>query len=58
MFKVYPVDDSKLDIQKSLMYGNIETLTEKDFLVRVYVVRGLDLQPKDSNGRVILIKVF
>ena len=52
MFKVYAVEDNKLDIQKSLIYGNLQTLENKEFLVRVYIVRGLNLQPKDSNGRV------
>lgn len=52
MFKVYAVDDNKTDIKKSLIYGSLETVVEKEFLLRVYIVRGLDLQPKDSNGKV------
>ena len=30
-------------------------MSKEEFLLRVYVIRGIDLQGKDSNGKVYLI---
>ena len=52
MFKVYPVLDNGNDLQNQMLYKNVQPLNRDECIVRVYVVRGIDLQPKDSNGKV------
>jgi hypothetical protein len=58
MFKVYPVLDNGNDILKNMVYQNVETLSQEECIVRVYIIRGLDLKPKDSNGKVFCLQNY
>ena len=52
MFKVYPVPDNFLN--NNMIYQNVQTLDKEECIVRVYIIRGLEMQPKDSNGKVFI----
>jgi hypothetical protein len=52
MFKVYPVDENLSNFHDYLIFKNVQPMNKEECIVRVYIVRGIDLQPKDSNGKV------
>ena len=51
-FKIYPIPEDADNVQQNLFFSNIKQVVKEECLVRVYIVRGIDLQPKDSNGKV------
>ena len=38
-----------------MMLKNVQLMENEECLLRVYIVKGIDLQPKDSNGKVFEI---
>ena len=51
-FKIYPILDKSDNLQQNLFFNNIKQVIKEECLIRVYIVRGIDLQAKDSNGKV------
>ena len=55
MFKVYPIaENSRTSVVENMIFRNIQPMHKEECIVRVYVVLGVDLQAKDSNGKVII----
>ncbi|KAG8009074.1 Myoferlin, partial [Nibea albiflora] len=50
-FKVYPLSDDPGVALPPRQFRELPDSGPQECLVRVYVVRGIDLQPKDNNGR-------
>ncbi|TMS22003.1 Myoferlin [Larimichthys crocea] len=50
-FKVYPLPDDPGVSPPPRQFRELPDSGPQECLVRVYVVRGIDLQPKDNNGR-------
>jgi hypothetical protein len=55
MFKIYPIEESDIITPDKLLYKNVQTITREECVIRVYIVKGIELQPKDSNGKVKFI---
>lgn len=55
MFKIYPIPEDAQNITDNMIFKNIQPMHKEECLLRVYIVRGVDLQSKDSNGKVIRI---
>ena len=53
MFKVYPVSEDAQNITENLIFKNVVPMHKEECLIRVYIVKRIDLQSKDSNGKVI-----
>ncbi|XP_031416619.1 myoferlin isoform X1 [Clupea harengus] len=51
MFKVYPLSDDPGVAPPPRQFRELPESGPQECLVRIYVVRGVDLQPKDNNGR-------
>lgn len=51
-FKVYPLPDDPGVALPPRQFRELPDSGPQECLVRIYVVRGVDLQPKDNNGRV------
>uniref|UniRef100_A0A3Q4AGS0 C2 domain-containing protein n=1 Tax=Mola mola TaxID=94237 RepID=A0A3Q4AGS0_MOLML len=51
-FKVYPLPDDPGVAPPPRQFRELPDSGPQECLVRVYVVRGIDLQPKDNNGSV------
>ncbi|XP_034754827.1 myoferlin isoform X2 [Etheostoma cragini] len=49
-FKVYPLSDDPGVSAPPRQFKELPESRPQECLVRIYVVRGLDLQPKDTNG--------
>ncbi|XP_026206806.1 myoferlin-like isoform X3 [Anabas testudineus] len=50
-FKVYPLPDDPGVPSPPQQFRELPDSGPQECLVRIYVVRGIDLQPKDNNGR-------
>ncbi|XP_041829318.1 myoferlin-like isoform X2 [Melanotaenia boesemani] len=50
-FKVYPLSDDPGVATPPRQFRELPESGPQECLVRIYVVRGIDLQPKDNNGR-------
>ncbi|XP_040032655.2 myoferlin isoform X1 [Gasterosteus aculeatus] len=50
-FKVYPLPDDPGVAPPPRQFRELPESGPQECLVRIYVVRGVDLQPKDNNGR-------
>ncbi len=48
LIKVYPLPN---DILPRRIMENFPSNNLEECLIRVYIIRGIDLQPKDSNGK-------
>ncbi|CAF0722705.1 unnamed protein product [Brachionus calyciflorus] len=51
MFKIYPIPDECQNVDDNLIYKNVVTMHREECIVRVYIVKGIDLQSKDPNGK-------
>ena len=51
LFKVYPLSEDSEQIFSRRMTENLSHNDVQDCLIRVYIIRGIDLQAKDSNGQ-------
>ncbi|KAM4607196.1 myoferlin isoform 2-T2 [Polymixia lowei] len=49
-FRVYPLSDDPGVPSPPRQFRELPESTPQECLVRIYVVRGIDLQPKDNNG--------
>ena len=52
MFKIYPIPEDTLSVADNMIFKNIQPMHKEECILRVYIVRGIDLQSKDSNGKV------
>ncbi len=52
MLRVYRVLENAQSIENSLIFKNILKMEREECLLRIYIIRGIDLQSKDSNGKV------
>ncbi|KAM7371001.1 hypothetical protein PAMP_010507 [Pampus punctatissimus] len=50
-FKVYPLPDDPGVTPPPRQFRELPESRPQECLVRIYVVRGIDLQPKDNNGK-------
>lgn len=50
-FKVYPLPENPDEDLPDRLMENFPSNNLEECLIRVYIVRGIDLQPKDSNGK-------
>lgn len=53
-FKVYPLPDDPGVPAPPQQFRELPDSGPQECLVRIYAVRGIDLQPKDNNGKVRL----
>lgn len=51
-FKVYPLPDDPGVAAPPRQFRELPDSGPQECLVRIYVIRAIDLQPKDNNGRV------
>jgi len=54
-FKMYTVPENSVDIKDNLIFKNVQPIEKEHCIIRVYVIRGIDLQPKDANGKVSFV---
>lgn len=54
-FKVYPLPDDPGVAPPPRQFRELPESGPQECLVRIYVVRATDLQPKDNNGKVRMI---
>lgn len=54
-FKVYPLPDDPGVAPPPCQFRELPESGPQECLVRIYVVRATDLQPKDNNGKVRMI---
>ena len=52
MFKIYPIPEDAQNVTDNMIFKNIQPMHKEECILRVYIVRGIDLQSKDSNGKV------
>ncbi|KAF6728418.1 Myoferlin [Oryzias melastigma] len=50
-FKVYPLPDDPGVTTPPRQFRELPESGPQECLVRIYIIRGIDLQPKDNNGR-------
>ncbi len=53
MFKIYPIAENAECSKDNMIFKNVQPMHKEECIVRVYIIRGIDLQSKDSNGKVI-----
>ena len=51
MFKVYQLPSDPADTPTARYFGHIPPSKPMECMVRVYVIRGNNLSPKDPNGK-------
>ena len=51
LFKVYPLPEDPSESLPHRIMENCPSNNLEECLIRVYIIRGIDLQPKDSNGK-------
>ena len=51
LFKVYPLPEDPNEALPVRLMENLPSSSLEECIVRVYIVRALDLQPTDSNGK-------
>jgi len=49
--KMYTVLENQLNVGENLIFRNVLPMNNEVCLLRVYLIRGIDLQGKDSNGK-------
>lgn len=49
---MYTVPENSLDIKKNMIFKNVQPIEKEDCIIRVYVIKAIDLQPQDANGKV------
>lgn len=54
-FKIYPLPDDPGVPAPPRQFRELPESGPQECLVRIYVVRGIDLQPKDANGMVSIV---
>lgn len=52
MFKIYSVPEDCTNIKDNMIYKNVSSMHREECIVRIYIIKGIDLQSKDSNGKV------
>lgn len=52
MFKIYSVPEDCVNIRDNMIYKNVSSMNREECIVRIYIIKGIDLQSKDSNGKV------
>ena len=57
MFKVYRVLENTQTITNDLIFKNVQPIEREECLLYVYIIRGIDLTAKDSNGTVIIYQL-
>ncbi|XP_041065098.1 myoferlin isoform X2 [Carcharodon carcharias] len=50
-FKIYPLSDDPNIQTPPRQFAELPDSGTQECLVRIYIIRGIDLQPKDSNGK-------
>ena len=51
MFKIYAIPEDSQNVTDNMIFKNIQPMHKEECVLRVYIVRGIDLQSKDSNGK-------
>ncbi|CAF1637643.1 unnamed protein product [Adineta ricciae] len=51
LFKVYALSENPKDALPHRLMSNFPSNNVEECLVRIYIIRGIDLQPKDANGK-------
>ena len=51
LFKVYPLPEDPNEPMPHRIMENLPSSSLEECIVRVYIVRAIDLQPTDSNGK-------
>jgi len=51
-FRVYPLSDDPGVMAPPRQFRELPDSGPQECLVRLYIIRAIDLQPKDNNGRV------
>ena len=51
LFKVYPLPEDPNDPSPHRIMENLPSSSLEECLIRVYIIRAVDLQPTDSNGK-------
>lgn len=54
-FKIYPLHDDPGVPAPPRQFRELPESGPQECLVRIYVIRGIDLQPKDTNGMVSFV---
>lgn len=49
---MYTVPENSVDIKNNMIFKNVQPIEKEDCIIRVYVIKGIDLQPQDANGKV------
>jgi hypothetical protein len=44
--------ENAANIPDNLLFKNVQPMIKEECVVRIYIVRGMDLQAQDSNGKV------
>lgn len=52
MFKIYPIPEDCTNIKDNMIYKNVGSMHKEECIVRIYIIKGIDLQSKDPNGKV------
>lgn len=52
MFKVYPISEDTKKADENMIFGSIQPMVKEECTLRIYVIKGINLQAKDSNGKV------
>jgi hypothetical protein len=55
MLRVYPVEEDAIITPDKLVFKSIQPMIQEECVLRVYVVKGVELQAKDSNGKVFYL---
>ena len=56
MLKIYPIEEEATINKDISLYKNIQAMIKEECVIRIYIVKGIELQPKDSNGKVNIHK--
>ena len=51
-------ENSKNCLKNDLLFKNIVPLNSQDLLLHIYIIRALDLSPRDSSGTVHMHYVY
>jgi len=49
--KMYTVQENQPSVEENLIFRNVLPMSNEECLLRVYIIRGIDLQAKDTNGK-------
>lgn len=56
-FKLYPLSDDPAIPSPPQQFRELPDSGPQECIVRIYVIRAVDLQPKDNNGLVSVVRV-